>query len=151
MCTGRWIGGCWGGWEKELTAVLRGLGEAAGAGAVVGPCDVVAVDDQRAAEKVLALVKGAVRCAGVHVCQATLHVVVGEHADVVDTQGFEDELLEVVVQGHAGHSLHYGTRPINVHLNSISISMLDCRDRQIRLGAMPYPVFPFGPGFEGER
>lgn len=81
-----------------LTAVFRGLGEAAGSGAVVGSSYVVAVDDQRAAEEVLALAKGAVRGAGVHMRQSALHVVVREHADVRDTQGLEDVLLEVVVQ-----------------------------------------------------
>lgn len=99
-----WVGVGGGGWWRVcqgvgvLTAVFRGLGEAAGSGAVVGPSDVVAVDDQRASEEVLALAKGTVRGAGVHVRQTALHVVVGEHADVRDTQGLEDVLLEVVVQ-----------------------------------------------------
>lgn len=102
---------------EGLTAVLRGLGETAASGAVVGSCDVVAVDDQRAAEEVVVLAEGAVWCAGVHVRESALHVVVREHADTFDAEGLEDVLLEVVVQRHAGYSLDDCACPINVCLS----------------------------------
>ena len=137
------------GWE--LTAVFRGLGEAACPGAVVGPCYVVAVDDQRAAEEVLALVESAVWGAGVHVCQATLHVVGREHVDVLDAEGLEDVLLEVVVQGHARDALDDGAGPVDVHLvSSLGISTLTNRTRRAGSSMMAYAVFPFASGLEGE-
>lgn len=95
--------------------------------------------------------EGAVWGAGVHVRKLALHVVGGEHVDVLDAEGLEDVLLEVVVQGHAGHSLHDGACPVDVHLRkSLGISMFDGSRPEGRLRATTYPILPVASGFGDE-
>lgn len=50
----------------------------------------------------------------VHIRQLAQHLGRGEHVDVLDPQGFENVLLEVVVEGHAGDALENQAGPVDV-------------------------------------
>lgn len=48
-----------------------------------------------------------------HVSQVLLHAFRWEHVDILDTEGLEDVLLKVIVEGHPRHAFHNGTRPVD--------------------------------------
>lgn len=85
--------------EREHTAVLLRLRETSCATAVQAILDLsCGTDDQRASEEMIAARKMAIRGTLVHVSEILLHVLVGEHGDVLEAQGFEDVLVEVVIK-----------------------------------------------------
>jgi len=65
--------------------------------------------------KVVTLVDLPIRSLLMHVSQVLLHTFRREHIDVLDTEGLEDVLLEIVVEGHAGHAFYDGTCPVDTH------------------------------------
>lgn len=99
----------------ELTAVLNRLRKAASSSAVVRLCDFLALHHQGPSMEVVTLVDLPIRSLLMHVSQALLHAFRGEHVDVLDTEGLEDVLLEVIVEGHPRNAFHDGTCPVDAN------------------------------------
>lgn len=51
-----------------------------------------------------------------HECQTILHLRCREHVDVLDPEGLEDVLLEIVIQGHARYSFDHVSCSVNTDL-----------------------------------
>ena len=62
------------------------------------------------------IVDGTVGLLEMHVGKLALHVLVGEHADVLNAEWFEDVFLEVVIEGHASYAFDHVASPVNVRL-----------------------------------
>lgn len=65
--------------------------------------------------KMVTLVDLPIRRLLMHVSQVLLHTLRREHVDVLDAEGLEDVLLEIIVEGHPGHAFHDGTCPVDAH------------------------------------
>ena len=52
----------------------------------------------------------------VHTCQVGLHLLVWEHADVVETKWLENVLLHVVIERYASDTHQGQTSPVDVGL-----------------------------------
>ena len=59
-------------------------------------------------------------------CQSVLHGAGGEHRDVFQTKRLEDVVMEVVVERHAGNTLHTESGKIDACLRywSVEIALL---------------------------
>lgn len=99
----------------ELTAVLNRLRKAACSSAVVRLCDFFTIHHQWPSVKMVTLVDLPIWSLLMHVSQVLLHAFRGEHVDVLDTEGLEDVLLEVIVEGHPRNAFHDGTCPVDAH------------------------------------
>lgn len=97
---------------NELTAVLDRFRKAACSSAVVRLCDFFTIHHQWPSVQMVTLVDLPIRSLLMHVSQVLLHAFRREHVDVLDTEGLEDVLLEVIVEGHPGHAFHDGTCPV---------------------------------------
>lgn len=100
---------------NELTAILNRLRKAACSGAVVRLCDFFTIHHQWPSMEVVTLIDLPIRRLLMHVSQVLLHAFRGEHVNVLDTEGLENVLLEVIVEGHPGHAFHDGPCPVDAH------------------------------------
>lgn len=117
-----------------LTAVFLRFGKATSSSAIQAVLDLFrSFDNQRSAQRVIAGRQLAIRGAAVHICQLFLHRLCGEHGYILEAEGLEYMLVQVIVQGLTGNTLEAYTCPIDADLvgvrNSDSASGTDCLHR----------------------
>ena len=109
------------GWLEEisgfgrLAAVLNRLRKATCSSAVIHLCDLLAIHHQWPSLKVVTLVYLSIGGLLMHVSEVVLHALRGEHADVLDADGLEDVLFEIIVERHARYAFYDCTRPVDPH------------------------------------
>lgn len=84
-----------------LTGILAGLAKHPCAATVEDLCHlglVIWIDDQRLSHEMVSGSQNTVLLPLVHVGELLLHLLAGEHGDVLDAQGLEDIFLKIRIQ-----------------------------------------------------